>query len=153
LYAEDPYTVGIPSTGPIGYQHWPDAPGRRFDYGYEAGDEVTSFYDSMMAKIIVWDESRPRAIQKMLRTLDETILFGVKSNIPFLKQILQHPEFIDGSFNTQFINQHFPQGATPHRDAEWVERMGEVVFNSLADPGTQGSSGWPTPFQQPWRNS
>lgn len=103
LYAEDPYTVGIPSTGPIGYQYWPDGPGRRFDYGYEEGDEVTPYYDSMMAKIIVWDENRTRAIRKMLKTLDQTILFGVKSNIPFLKKILSHPDFMDGSFNTQFI--------------------------------------------------
>ena len=91
LYAENPYSPGLPSVGPVAYQEWPDGPGRRFDYGYEAGDEITSFYDSMMAKIIVWDETRPRAIKKMLKTLDETILFGVESNIPLLKQIPHSP--------------------------------------------------------------
>lgn len=151
LYAEDPYSVGIPSTGPIGYQHWPDGPGRRFDYGYEAGDEVTSFYDSMMAKIIVWDETRPRAIKKMLQTLDETVLFGVKSNIPFLKQILSHPEFVSGTFNTQFINQFFPQGAQAPDNQDWVKAIGDQCVDQLAEASTDKSRR-PNPFNQSWSN-
>ena len=152
LYAEDPFSVGIPSTGKIGFQHWPDGPGRRFDHGYEAGDEVTPFYDSMMAKVIVWDESRPRAIKKMLKTLDETILFGVKSNIPFLKQILTHPEFVDGSFNTQFINNHFAQGAAELETGFNVEEIGEVCFQQLAESGVSGSRSHPSPWNTHWSN-
>ncbi len=152
LYAEDPFTVGIPSTGPIGFQYWPDGPGRRFDYGYDRGDQVTTFYDSMMAKVIVWDETRTRAIQKMLRTLDEVVLFGVKSNIPFLKQILSHPEFVSGSFNTQFINQHFPQGAVTNENQDFVEKVGEICFESLAETNTTGEA-VPSPFNQDWSNT
>ena len=152
LYAEDPFSVGIPSTGRIGYQSWPDAPGRRFDFGYEMGDEVTPFYDSMMAKVIVWDETRARAIKKMLKTLDETILFGVKSNIPLLKQILTHPDFVDGSFNTQFINQYFPQGAVDCGVAEDIEEVGQLCFEKVSE--VKGSSQVKTsPWNLGWSNT
>ncbi|MCB0355767.1 MAG: ATP-grasp domain-containing protein, partial [Bdellovibrionales bacterium] len=57
IYAEDPYQQGVPSTGEIMGMYWPQGPGRRFDFGFEAGDVVSSFYDSMIAKVIVWDES------------------------------------------------------------------------------------------------
>ncbi len=152
LYAEDPFSQGIPSTGPIGFQHWPHGPGRRFDYGYEEGDVVTPFYDSMMAKIIVWDESRPRAIQKMLRTLDDCILFGVKSNIPFLKQILSHPEFLDGQFNTQFINQHFPEGALPLGDDDFAAKVGEICLQSLGEVSSS-TDAIASPFTRNWSNT
>lgn len=152
LYAEDPFSVGIPSTGPIGYQAWPDGPGRRFDYGYEEGDEVTSYYDSMMAKIIVWDETRPRAIQKMLNTLDETVLFGVKSNIPFLKQILTHPEFVDGKFNTQFINIHFSEGANGGELSESEQSVAELAFQKVAET-SESSPEASSPFGTSWRNA
>lgn len=107
IYAENPYLGGVPSTGRVGTISWPEGPGRRFDYGVEAGDEVTPFYDSMVAKVIVWDETRPRAIQKMQQVLSESIVFGIHTNIPYLKQILSHPEFVQGTMTTRFIDQYF----------------------------------------------
>lgn len=105
----------------------------------------------MMAKIIVWDENRVRAIQKMLKTLEDTILFGVKSNIPLLKQILNHPEFVDGSFNTQFFNQHFSQGAQSDFDSEQVKTIGELCTQKLSNVDTQATS-QPSPFSTSWSN-
>ena len=93
LYAENPYQDGIPSTGKLLATHWPQAPGRRFEVGFEAGDEITSYYDPMIAKVIVWDETRIRAIQKMKQTLRETVIFGVRTNIPLLQAILSHRNF------------------------------------------------------------
>jgi acetyl-CoA carboxylase biotin carboxylase subunit len=110
IYTEDPYRNGMPSTGVLGGVHWPHGPGRRFEVGFEPGDEVTSFYDSMIAKVIVWDESRSRAIQKMRQTLTETVIFGLHTNIPYLQAILNHSEFVDGSMTTKFIETHFPNG-------------------------------------------
>jgi acetyl/propionyl-CoA carboxylase alpha subunit len=69
VYAENPYLGGIPSTGKLLGVEWPDGPGRRFETGFEAGDEITPYYDPMIAKVIVWDESRLRAIKKMNATL------------------------------------------------------------------------------------
>jgi 3-methylcrotonyl-CoA carboxylase alpha subunit len=162
LYAEDPFLGGVPSTGRLGTIQFPFGPHRRFDYGFEAGDEITSFYDPMIAKLIVWDETRPRAIQKMLRVLDETIVFGVQTNIPLLKKILSHPEFVSGEMTTQFFNQHFAEplpslqkteewdkiinlakAQTYKSQAEDVGAVGTVVAaNERKDPFTQA---WRTP--------
>lgn len=113
LYAEDAYNRGLPSTGKLIGLSWPEGPGRRFEVGLEEGDEVTPFYDPMIAKVIVWDEDRPRAIRKMLSVLDETVVFGVRTNIPYLKAILAHSDFQDGSMTTQFIQKYFPDGLEP----------------------------------------
>ena len=150
LYAEDPFTVGIPSTGFLGFQHWPHGPGRRFDSAYDPGDEVTPFYDSMMAKVIVWDENRPRAIEKMLKTLNETVLFGVKTNIPLLKQILSHPEFRAGTFNTQFIHRFFSEGAKPLEEREMMEELGELCLQKIGELKEGSEKSLPSPWQQAW---
>lgn len=103
IYAENPYLGGVPSTGLLGSVIWPEGPGRRFEYGFEKGDEITSHYDSMIAKVIVWDESRPRAIQKMIQVLKSSLVMGVYTNIPYLIEILSHKEFIQGTMTTRFI--------------------------------------------------
>ena len=110
IYTENPYENGRPRTGVLGGCHWPYGPGRRFDIGFEAGDEITTHYDSMIAKVIVWAETRTRAIRKMSQTLRDTVIFGLQTNIPQLQQILSHPEFVSGEMNTQFMETHFPQG-------------------------------------------
>lgn len=107
LYAENPYQGGVPSTGLLGMIQWPEGFGRRFEYGFEEGDEVTPYYDSMIAKLIVWDESRDLAITKMLKVLEESIVFGVHTNIPLLSKIISHKEFRDGSMTTRFFETHF----------------------------------------------
>lgn len=151
IYAEDPFSVGIPSTGLLGYQYWADGPGRRFDYSFDEGDEVTSFYDSMIAKVIVWDETRPRAIQKMLRTLEECTVFGVKTNIPLLQQILNHPEFIDGRFTTQFINQFFSEGAQPVALNDFDNKVIELSSQQVSSVSTSSSS-IVSPWSHRWSN-
>lgn len=118
LYAEDPYLGGVPSVGKIGLCKWPYGPGRRFEVGFEEGDTITTNYDSMIAKIIVHDESRPRAIKKMIQTLKETIVFGLKTNIPYLLEILQHEEFVSGEMTTQFLEKNFPKALEKEEESE-----------------------------------
>lgn len=134
LYAEDPERGGIPSIGPLGTVRFPEGPGRRFDFGFESGDEVTEFYDSMIAKIIVWDESRPRALQKMLKVLDDTVIFGVKTNIPLLKRIVSHPEFVKGTMTTRFMDQHFADPIKP----EALSEKDEALVRQLAQKTPKG---------------
>ncbi|MNJ91327.1 Biotin carboxylase [compost metagenome] len=107
IYAENPFMGGVPSTGVLGLIEWPEGPGRRYEYGFAEGDEITSFYDPMIAKVIVWDESRPRAIQKMIRVLQGSVVFGVHTNIPYLIEILSHKEFVMGTMTTRFIETYF----------------------------------------------
>ncbi len=140
LYAEDPYKGGMPSTGTLGSMIWPEGPGRRFEVGFEAGDIVTPFYDPMIAKVIVWDETRPRAIRKMLKVLEETAVFGVKVNIPYLHQILSHPEFVDGSMTTQFIQSHFPDALTEPTLTTQERVFLEGAWKKLGAYGATGST-------------
>jgi 3-methylcrotonyl-CoA carboxylase alpha subunit len=115
--------------------------------GFESGDTITPFYDPMIAKIIVWDENRPRAIQKIVRTLKETVIFGVKTNIPYLIKILSHPEFVNGTMSTQFINQHFskPLVAPELSDAEKYLATLSVKNNQ------GGTESFGSPFESGWR--
>jgi 3-methylcrotonyl-CoA carboxylase alpha subunit len=128
VYAEDPYNRGLPSTGELLGLRWPEGPGRRFEVGIEEGDAVTPFYDPMIAKIIVWDENRPRAIRKLRQVLNETVIFGVRANLPYLKAIIDHPEFVEGSMTTQFIQNHFPEGLAPQ---ELSEAQREFAMKAL----------------------
>ncbi len=154
IYAEDPFTVGVPSTGKIVFQHFPTGPNRRFDYGFEAGDTVTTFYDSMIAKIIVSDETRPRAIIKMIETLKETVVFGVKTNIPFLLDILHNSEFIESSHSTAFIKNNFPNGAKIYAMNEKDKNFFELAQKQAKSASTSASDSATTeksPWGEPWR--
>jgi 3-methylcrotonyl-CoA carboxylase alpha subunit len=152
LYAEDPFKGGIPSTGKLGLVQFPEGPFRRFDIGFEEGDEITAYYDSMIAKLIVWDETRIRAIQKMRRVLNDTIIFGVQTNIPLLKQILAHPEFIEGTMTTQFFERHFAKALEPtvlvNDDLKLAEDLYRKVGANSAGKGEIGQL--PNPWFHSW---
>jgi acetyl/propionyl-CoA carboxylase alpha subunit len=155
VYAEDPYNRGLPSTGELLKLIWPEGPGRRYEVGFEEGDEVTAYYDPMIAKVIVWDEDRSRAIRKMLRVLDETVIFGVRTNLPYLKAILSHPEFVDGTMTTQFIQKNFPEGLVPRELTAAQKAFAEKTLASGEfQPGSSAvASGAPpvSPWNNPWR--
>lgn len=150
IYAEDPFKGGIPSVGMLGGCHWPQGPGRRFEIGFEEGDEITSYYDSMIAKVIVWDENRPRAIQKMKTTLRESIVFGLKTNIPYLLEILDHPDYRDGSMTTRFIDENFPKGLEASELSTTEQKLAQHLQATLAavDTGVAGSV-----VASPWLHS
>ena len=159
VYAEDPYRGGMPSTGKLGAMHFPEGPGRRFEVGFEEGDEITPYYDPMVAKIIVWDETRPRAIRKMLRTLDETFVFGVRLNIPYLKAILMNPEFVDGTMTTQFISKYLSEGLPAQKMSDEQESFAKAAYSSAAASVTaignrsSATNSVVSPWQQHWRNT
>jgi 3-methylcrotonyl-CoA carboxylase alpha subunit len=153
IYAEDPHQGGIPSTGLLGSCHWPEGPGRRFEVGFEAGDEVTSFYDSMIAKVIVWDESRARAIQKMKRVLRDSVIFGLKTNVPLLLEMLSHPEFIDGSMTTAFVETHFPKALPAKTMTESELALAKELWLKVGagGGGAESSSAFEsTPWTHSW---
>ncbi len=91
-----------------------------FDTGVYDGGEISMYYDSMIAKLIVHGKDRDDAIQKMRDALNEFVIRGISSNIPFQAALLQHPRFCSGNFNTGFIAEEYPQGfdasMVPHDD-------------------------------------
>jgi acetyl-CoA carboxylase biotin carboxylase subunit len=102
INAEDPEKF-IPSPGQITFFLPPGGPGVRVDSAAFAGWWVPPYYDSMIAKLIVHGKTRDEAISRMRRALDEFKIEGIKTTIPFHKKIFNHPDFIKGNFNTDFI--------------------------------------------------
>jgi acetyl-CoA carboxylase biotin carboxylase subunit len=102
INAEDPERF-IPSPGKITFLSLPGGPGVRVDTAIYCGYVVPSHYDSLIAKLIVHGKDRTEAIAKMRRALDEFIIEGVKTTIPFHKKVLNNPDFISGNFTTNFV--------------------------------------------------
>jgi 3-methylcrotonyl-CoA carboxylase alpha subunit len=104
LYAEDPAHDYLPSVGRISHLRWADAsPGLRQDTGVEQGDEVSTYYDPMLGKIIAWGESRVTAIDLLRRALGEIEIVGVATNRALLSSVLSDEEFRRGAVATNFL--------------------------------------------------
>jgi 3-methylcrotonyl-CoA carboxylase alpha subunit len=161
LYAEDPEQNFLPSTGKVTRFIKPEGPGIRVDSGIESGDEITQFYDPMIAKMIAYGEDRASAIERMQRALEQTAVFGVKTNAPLLYSIATHPAFEEGRTHTSFLAEHALIGnhaGQQHLPGEVLvagalsEIAGDVRLNS--DGHAQPSYSAPTsPWSTvgPWR--
>ena len=106
IYAEDPYSNFTPSTGRLLAWRPPSGMGIRLDSGVTEGQEVTTYYDSMLAKLVSWGPDREESIGRMLGALKSFPVLGVATNIPFLLQALIHPDFVSGKYDTGFIDRH-----------------------------------------------
>jgi 3-methylcrotonyl-CoA carboxylase alpha subunit len=105
VYAEDPTRGYLPSVGRITHLIWPRAtPGVRLDIGYDAGDEVSTFYDPMLGKVIAWGETRGEATDRLRRALHELEIVGVTSNSALLASVLADEEFGRGGVATNFLD-------------------------------------------------
>jgi 3-methylcrotonyl-CoA carboxylase alpha subunit len=105
LYAEDPDRGYLPSVGRITHLHWPDAaPHLRLDIGVDAGDEVSTFYDPMLGKIVAWGESRGEAVDRLHRALADIEIVGVATNRALLTSVLADEEFRRGGITTSFLD-------------------------------------------------
>ncbi|MBT3787367.1 MAG: acetyl/propionyl/methylcrotonyl-CoA carboxylase subunit alpha [Alphaproteobacteria bacterium] len=145
IYAENPVKGFLPSTGLLKRLRFPDAgPHVRIDTGVEEGDEVTPYYDPMIAKLIVWDEDRNRALRRLRTALQNTQVVGVKTNTAFLSRIAVNSDFADANLDTGFIERHIAElvpepGATPVRAlaisalAILLERANEAAFSALGN--------------------
>ncbi len=121
INAEDPFRGFLPSTGRlVKFQPPAEGDGVRVDTGVYEGGEISMFYDSMIAKLIVHAKDRQQAIERMRDALNAFVIRGIGSNIPFQAALLQHPRFCSGNFNTGFIAEEYPRGfdasMVPHDD-------------------------------------
>jgi 3-methylcrotonyl-CoA carboxylase alpha subunit len=123
LCAENPANNFLPETGRIGVLRAPLEIDEvvRLDTGVREGDEVSVFYDPMIAKLIVWGDDRTEAARRMQSALAETAILGVKTNLAFLERVVKHPAFIAGDTDTGFIERHradlIPAGAAVPAEA------------------------------------
>ncbi|MBT6475025.1 MAG: acetyl-CoA carboxylase biotin carboxylase subunit [Rhodospirillaceae bacterium] len=136
LYAEDPYADFLPQTGTV--VAWRPSPEVRVDTGIVEGQEISPFYDPMVAKVIAHGRNREEARRRLLRGLEDTALLGLPNNRGFLLDVLRHDGFADGSATTAFIGQHFPDLQRPAPDA--VARALAAVL--LYRHSAHDQSGW-----------
>ncbi|MHA2246370.1 MAG: acetyl-CoA carboxylase biotin carboxylase subunit [Candidatus Hodarchaeales archaeon] len=123
IYAENPEKQFMPTAGKIRQMQFPVGANIRTDLGIPtSGGEVSTFYDPMIAKLIVHAENREEAIQKMRWALRNYSAQGVKTNIPFLKEVLTHPDFLSGDTHTDFVDAHF------YKWKEFKETPNEVLL-------------------------
>jgi len=95
----------------------PTGPGVRIDTGVYVGFEISTFYDSLISKLIVWGETRPQAIVRMRRALEEYRIVGVRTNIPFHQSMMSTYPFITGKYDTRFVEDQFSMmDATENRE-------------------------------------
>ena len=104
INAEDPYNDFRPSPGKITVLHAPGGHGVRLDTHVYAGYTIVPNYDSMIAKLITTAQTREEAISKMKRALDEFVIEGIKTTIPFHRQLMDEPEYVAGNYTTAFMN-------------------------------------------------
>ena len=105
INAEDPERGFAPCPGNITHYHQPGGHGVRLDTHAYAGYRIPPYYDSMISKLIVVAQTREEAITKMERALDEYIIEGVKTTIPFHKKLMKHERFRSGDFTTKFLEE------------------------------------------------
>ncbi|UGB37039.1 acetyl/propionyl/methylcrotonyl-CoA carboxylase subunit alpha [Frateuria soli] len=110
LYAEDPEQNFLPGSGKLVRLRLP-APSKhvRIDGGVVEGDTVTIFYDPMIAKLIVWDTERPKALQRLREALAQCEIVGPKSNVAFLERLARHPSVVEGRIDTGYLDRHLDE--------------------------------------------
>ncbi|OTU47054.1 3-methylcrotonyl-CoA carboxylase [Acinetobacter pittii] len=150
LYAEDPRQDFLPQTGQV--LRWQPAtlPNVRIDHGMLATDEVSPFYDPMVAKVIAYGKTREDAIRLLARAVDDCVLLGVNSNKQFLVNLLRHPVVVAGDTNTAFIQQHFQNDSSLHKQVLSLETLAIAAALFSQSNGTavwQTGLGVPLPLK------
>jgi acetyl/propionyl-CoA carboxylase alpha subunit len=123
LYAENPAREFLPVTGQILLWREPAAAGIRVESGIQSGDEVSIYYDPMLAKIVAHGPDRMTAIRRLVRALETTTLLGLTHNLAFLRDVLCHPAFQAGQISTHFVANHL---------ANWEQPPGNVSLALMA---------------------
>ena len=137
--AEDPFNNFIPSTGRITHSILPTGPGVRVDTGVYPGFEITPYYDPMIAKLIVWGETRAQAILRMRRALEEYRIVGVRTNIPFHQTLMDSHRFMGGQFDTRFVEERFSMESASEMDEAQAE-IAAILATLVAHKETERSA-------------
>ncbi len=152
VYAEDPSTGFLPSTGKLLQFIQPQGPGIRVDSGFAAGDDVTHFYDPLLAKLIVYAGNREDAIQRMQNALNDFIVHGVVTNIDYMRAVLETDDFKQGKVTTRWVETKFGEWTVsqPELHTLIAAALTDVVFvGGKTQPAVSNET---DPFN-PWKQT
>jgi len=130
ITAEDPYNNFMPSSGVVSYLKEPTGPGVRVESSLYEGAEISLYYDPMIAKLVVWGETRAEAILRMRRALAEYRVSGIKTSVPFHQEIMNSTEFMWGTFDTGFLSRRRIGSRQPYSTDR--EKLAAVVAAMIA---------------------
>jgi acetyl-CoA carboxylase biotin carboxylase subunit len=149
VYAEDPAGGFLPQAGPLRLYREPSGPGIRIDSGVEEGTDVPVQYDPMLAKLIAHGDTRDHAIDRAAAALRAFPILGVRSNVPFLIKLLEHPGFRAGQVHTGFVDEHLASLLETGPPSELVLAAAAFIRASPAGPGAaSGAVTVPDPWSQ-----
>ena len=149
IYAEDPYRDFVPSTGTLLRWRPPSGPGLRLDSGVVQDQEVSIYYDPMLAKLVAWAPRRDLSLRRMEVALSQFLVLGVVTNIPLLRAVVGHPQFQRGEYDTGFLewNPAVTSPAMPGESrmmarvlAAWASSFGKLRTVGPASPAVEGDS-------------
>ncbi|MBW7470623.1 acetyl/propionyl/methylcrotonyl-CoA carboxylase subunit alpha [Marinobacter sp. F4218] len=140
LYAEDPANGFTPQTGPLLVFQPAEGEGLRFDTGVRSGDTITPHYDPMLAKVIAWGQNRDDARRRLIRALEDTLVFGVTTNRYFLSRIIADETFSAGEATTAFLQQSFSQDPSLQPQRPGPREL--ALAASVLDHGISGQTAW-----------
>lgn len=151
VYAETPENEFLPSTGKIQYLRTPEENTHvRIDSGVTQGDDVSVYYDPMIAKLIVWDQNRSGAIHRMDKALKEFCVNGVNTNIEFLSNINNNQDFVNGKLSTHFIEHHNESLLALDKPIENVHYIYAALYQHLKESANNLSKDVSLDQQSPW---
>ncbi len=147
IYAEDVYNNFLPDTGVLSRLREPVGNEVRVDSGVESGSEISVYYDPMIAKLSVWADTRENAIARMLRALDEYVITGVKTTIPFCRFVLNSDQFRGGKYSTHFVQENWLQEMEGgiRSDADTVKLAAILAADRLNEKSLPGDGTPPKP--------
>ena len=139
IYAEDPMDDFLPSTGTISHLGRTEGFGIREDRGVEAGDTIPVYYDPLISKLCAWGTTREEALSRMSGALQNYEILGVRTNIPLNLFVLKHPKFVQGSFDTHFLSNHYRPELLP-RPSEPEKKAAACLLAVLRDRPVQSAA-------------
>lgn len=151
IYAEDPARQFLPSPGRIALLEEPHGPNLRVDSGVSPDYDVPLHYDPLLSKLSVWGGDRESARRRMAAALEEYVVLGVTTNLPFLLDVIEHPRFAAGETHTHFIEDHLPgwRGRSSRRS---TAAAAAALYAALAPSSPKRSAGGaPAGHPSPWQ--
>lgn len=160
IYAEDPYHNFVPSVGTLVKWLPPSGPGLRLDSGVVQGQEISTYYDPMLAKLIAWGPDRASSLRRMELALSQFPVLGLVTNIPFLRHVIQRPGFQTGDYDTGFLTRDSEAGqpVLPEESINLAQALAAWATDGISrpTPAIQAGSGEASPAavqNNPWQTA